>query len=68
MEVFKICREKYAHSLKASGTANRWNKKDQFVIYTGGSRSLSTLETVAHRSAINLSSPYKRSEESRVGK
>ena len=59
MDVFKICREKYAHSLKASGAANRWNKKDQFVIYTGGSRSLSTLETVAHRSAINLSSPYK---------
>ena len=59
MEVFKICRKKYAHSLKASGNVNRWNKKDQFVIYTGGSRSLSTLETVAHRSAINLSSPYK---------
>ena len=59
MDVFKICREKYAHSLMASGAANRWNKKDQFVIYTGGSRSLSTLETVAHRSAINLSSPYK---------
>ncbi|MCK9639742.1 MAG: RES family NAD+ phosphorylase [Prolixibacteraceae bacterium] len=59
MDVFKICSEKYAHSLMASGAANRWNKKDQFVIYTGGSRSLSTLETVAHRSAINLSSPYK---------
>jgi RES domain-containing protein len=59
MEVLKICREKYAHSLKPSGAANRWNKKDQFVVYTGGSRSLSTLETVAHRSAINLSSPYK---------
>jgi len=59
MEVYKICREKYAQSLKASGAANRWNKKDQLVICTSGSRSLSTLETVAHRSAINLSSPYK---------
>lgn len=59
MDVYKICREKYAHSLKASGAANRWNKKDQFVIYTGGSRPLATLETVAHRSSINLSNPYK---------
>lgn len=59
MEVFKICSEKYSHSLNASGASNRWNKKDEFVIYTGSSRSLSTLETVVHRSAINISSPYK---------
>ena len=59
MEVFKICSEKYSHSLNASGASNRWNKKDEFVVYTGSSRSLSTLETVVHRSAINLSSPYK---------
>jgi RES domain-containing protein len=59
MEVFKICSEKYSHSLNASGASNRWNKKDEFVIYTGNSRSLSTLETVVHRSAINISSPYK---------
>ncbi|MDO9274563.1 MAG: RES family NAD+ phosphorylase [Lutibacter sp.] len=59
MEVFKICREKYAHSLNASGAANRWNKKEEFVIYAGGSRSLSTLETVVHRAAIHISNPYK---------
>lgn len=59
MDVFKICREKYSHSLNASGAANRWNKKDEFVIYTGSSRSLSTLEMVAHRSYINISSQYK---------
>jgi RES domain-containing protein len=59
MEVYKICREKYSHSLNASGAANRWNKKDEFVIYTGSSRSLSTLEMVAHRSYINISSQYK---------
>ena len=59
MEVFKICSEKYSHSLNASGASNRWNKKDEYVIYTGSSRSLSTLETVVHRSAINLSNPYK---------
>jgi hypothetical protein len=28
MDVFKICSEKYAHSLMASGAANRWNKKE----------------------------------------
>jgi len=59
MEVFKICSEKYSHSLNASGASNRWNKKDEFVIYTGSSRSLSTLETVVHRAAINISIPYK---------
>ena len=59
MEVFKICREKYSHFLNASGAANRWNKKDEFVIYAGSSRSLSTLEMVAHRSYINISSQYK---------
>lgn len=59
MEVFKICKEKYSHSLNASGASNRWNKKDEFVIYTGSSRSLSTLEMVAHKSYINISRQYK---------
>lgn len=59
MEVFKICREKYSHSLNASRASNRWNKKDEFVIYTGSSRSLSTLEMVAHRSYINISNQNK---------
>jgi RES domain-containing protein len=59
MEVFKICRDKYAKSLRASGVSNRWNRKDEFVIYTGSSRSLSTLETVVHRSGINISHKYK---------
>ena len=59
MEVFKICSEKYSHSLLASGVSNRWNKKDEFVIYTGSSRSLSTLEMIVHKSYINISRPYK---------
>jgi len=59
MAVFKICKEKYSNSLVASGVPNRWNKKDEFVIYTGGSRALSTLETVVHRSGISFTSPYK---------
>ncbi len=48
MEVFRITREKHAKSLTASGVSNRWNKDNQFVIYTGEHRSLSTLENVVH--------------------
>lgn len=59
MEVFKICKEKYSTILNASGASNRWNKKDEFVIYTGSSRSLSTLETVVHRAGINILNSYK---------
>lgn len=59
MEGYKICREKYAQSLHASGVANRWNKKEEFVIYTGSNRSLSVLELVAHRSHIRIASGYK---------
>lgn len=59
MEVFKICREEYSKSLKASGAANRWNVRGQYVIYTGFHRSLSTLEMVVHRGAIMPSEKYK---------
>lgn len=43
----------------ASGTANRWNKEGDFVIYAGATRSLSTLELVVHRSSINPALSYK---------
>lgn len=59
MLVYNIRREKYAASLIASGIANRWNKKDEFVIYTGSSISLAALEMIAHRSGILLSQPYR---------
>ncbi|MCO5230183.1 MAG: RES family NAD+ phosphorylase [Chitinophagales bacterium] len=59
MEVFNIRKEKHSSSLVASGSANRWNKKDEFVIYTGSNRALSTLEMVVHRSYIFPSIPYK---------
>jgi len=58
MEVFKICRDEYSKSLKASGVANRWNVRGQYVIYTGSYRSLSTLEMVVHRGAIMPSEKY----------
>ncbi|MCO5259315.1 MAG: RES family NAD+ phosphorylase [Crocinitomicaceae bacterium] len=59
MIVFNLRKEKYAHQLIASGVANRWNKKDEFVIYTGENRALSTLELVVHRSSIYIDATYK---------
>ena len=59
MEVFRISKEVHAHSLTSSGSANRWNTKGQHVIYTGASRSLSSLELVVHRGAIQPTSAYK---------
>ena len=59
MEVFRICKETFASDLSASGASNRWNKRDQFVIYTGSSRSLSTLELIVHKSSIAPLTSYK---------
>jgi len=59
MEVFRISNKKYAAQLTASGSANRWNEEGQYVIYTGSSRSLSTLELIVHRSAIKPTLLYK---------
>src|SRR5438309_11866205 len=59
MEVFRISRAKFANALTASGVANRWNMDREYVIYTGSSRSLSTLEMVVHRGGIMPYEPYK---------
>jgi len=59
VEVFRISAEKYAAKLTSSGSANRWNRRKQFVIYTGSSRSLSSLELVVHRAAIQPTISYK---------
>lgn len=59
MEVFRISKDTYAHTLSSSGSANRWNTKGQQVIYTGSSRSLSSLELVVHRNSIQPASTYK---------
>ena len=58
MELFRIAKGKYASDLNPSGSANRWNLKDQQVIYAAGSRSLATLELAVHRSGITLNLPY----------
>jgi len=59
MEVFRISREEYSTSLSSSGSANRWNLKGQKVLYTGSSRSLSSLELIVHKGAIKPIIIYK---------
>lgn len=58
MEVYRIAKEHFSKELVASGLANRWNKADQFLLYTGSSRSLATLELVVHRKSIALVANY----------
>jgi len=59
MQVFRIAIEKYAYALQASGRPARWNDKNQFVLYTGSSRSLCALELLVRRASINGMIPYK---------
>ena len=59
MLVYRITLTKYAHRLKASGRAARWNSNDREMIYTSSSRSLACLENVVHRSQIGLSDHFK---------
>lgn len=59
MEVFRISRTLYSNKLTASGSANRWNQEGQYVIYTGSSRSLSTLELIVHKSSVVPEIDYK---------
>ena len=58
MEVFRISKEVHASTLSSSGSANRCNTKGQQVIYTGSSRSLSSLELVVHRGSIQPTTTY----------
>lgn len=58
MEVYRICLEEHSHSLFASGKRNRWNSKDNFVIYTSANRSLAYLENLVHRSGEGTNSIY----------
>lgn len=59
MEVFRIAKEAFSKKLTASGRANRWNFDDQFMIYTGSSRALSTLELIVHENAVSPAFKYK---------
>jgi RES domain-containing protein len=59
MEVFRISTDTWSSGLTASGAANRWNMANEFVLYTGASRSLSTLELVVHSNSIKPAGIYK---------
>jgi RES domain-containing protein len=59
MEVFRIVKETFSKKLTASGRANRWNIDDQFIVYTGSSRSLSSLELIVHQNSISPAFKYK---------
>jgi RES domain-containing protein len=59
MEVFRISKEEFSKTLTSSGSANRWNLRGQLVIYTGCSRSLSSLELVVHKGAVKPGFVYK---------
>lgn len=59
MELFRISLDTYAKALTASGSGNRWNVAGQYVLYTGSSRSLSTLELIVHRGAIQTKKDYR---------
>jgi RES domain-containing protein len=59
MEVFRISKEVYSSALTSSGGANRWNVRGQQVIYTGSSRSLSSLELIVHKGAVVPSESYR---------
>ncbi len=59
MEVFRIVKEAFAKELTASGSENRWNKAEEYVVYTGSSRSLATLELVVHRNNIMPAFAYR---------
>ena len=59
MEVFRISREEYSTLLSSPGSANRWNLKGQNVLYTGSSRSLSSLELIVHKGTVKPALLYK---------
>jgi len=58
MLVYRIARQKYANDLHASGYGARWNKAEQFVIYTASSRSLAALEVLVNTSKAMLLQQY----------
>jgi RES domain-containing protein len=59
MEVFRICSEEFSNKLTTSGKSARWNKDNQFVLYTAHSRALATLELIVHKNAITSILKYK---------
>ncbi len=59
MVVYNIRKLEYSKKLIASGFSNRWNKDEEYVIYTSSSRALAMLELLVHRSGIDLGQGFR---------
>ncbi|MFN2430921.1 MAG: RES family NAD+ phosphorylase [Cryomorphaceae bacterium] len=65
MKVFRLSREKYAHTLSGYGAAlhgQRWNSKGTEVVYTAESRALAFSEVAVHISLALLPADYRMVE------
>ncbi|MGV3588455.1 MAG: RES family NAD+ phosphorylase [Adhaeribacter sp.] len=49
MELYRIVFERFSDQLYAPGFSGRWNYDGQFVIYSGSSRSLASMENMVHK-------------------
>ena len=61
MEVFRLCREKYADTLSGKGAAikgARWNSIGVEMIYTASNRSLAMAEVAVHFTLATLPADY----------
>jgi len=57
MEVYRICKDRYAKSLDGEGAfrnGGRWNSKGTRVLYTSGSIALATLEVLVHTDGVPI--------------
>lgn len=62
MEVFRLSREAYAHTLSGKGAAikgARWNSKGVELIYTASNRSLAMAEVAVHLTLATLPDDYR---------
>jgi len=54
MNLYRMVFAEHGSSLQAPGIAGRWNSLGKLVLYASGSRSLSCLENIVHRSTEGL--------------
>lgn len=62
MQVFRIAREQYAHTLSGRGAAlkgARWNSPGTEMIYTAGNRSLAMAEVAVHLTFATLPDDFR---------
>ncbi len=61
MSVYRLCKCRYARDLSGRGAemaGGRWNSKGTPVLYTAGSRALSTVEIAVHTPLGNIPKDY----------